>query len=122
MGRAYRSPPTVVVRAAHNLGPDRLVFNNVEFPMVRSWFQKCVQALKSSCGKSHKSRRRPRAGYKPWAEAFEDRTMPSAAGMLDPTFGVGGKVSTDVAPNPDPSFDSVSAMTLQTDGKIILAG
>src|SRR5882724_7266315 len=40
------------------------------------------------------------------------------AGDLDPTFGTGGKVSTDF----DPHFEAAAAVAIQTDGKIVAAG
>jgi uncharacterized delta-60 repeat protein len=65
------------------------------------------------CGFSRQPRRRsarPRL-----LEQLEDRLTPSA-GALDPTFGVGGKVTTDFAG----IFDV--AMALQADGKIVVVG
>src|SRR5215475_2223394 len=44
--------------------------------------------------------------------------MAAAAGGLDPTFGSGGKVTTNFFG----STDGASAIAVQTDGKIILAG
>jgi uncharacterized delta-60 repeat protein len=43
----------------------------------------------------------------------------TSTGELDATFGTGGTVVTDIGVD---SFDSVHAMTLQTDGKIIVVG
>jgi uncharacterized delta-60 repeat protein len=42
----------------------------------------------------------------------------AAAGELDPTFGVGGKVTTDVTPK----TDFVNGVTTQADGKVVVAG
>ena len=42
----------------------------------------------------------------------------AAPGDLDPTFGVGGKVTTDFGGNDDRSF----ALVLQPDGKLVAAG
>lgn len=42
-------------------------------------------------------------------------------GSLDPTFGSGGKVTTDF-PGPGASFDAANAVTVQSDGKILVSG
>ena len=42
----------------------------------------------------------------------------AAAGDLDPTFGVGGKVTTDIFGN----FDNAQSVAVQADGKIVAAG
>jgi uncharacterized delta-60 repeat protein len=49
-------------------------------------------------------------------EALEDRCVPSA-GMLDPTFGSGGTVSTSFGKSTE-----ADAMVIQPDGKIVAAG
>src|SRR3954471_2526926 len=43
---------------------------------------------------------------------------PQASGDLDPTFGTGGKVSTEFGS----TLDQVNAMVIQPDGKILAAG
>jgi len=43
----------------------------------------------------------------------------NSAGTLDASFGTGGKVTTDIGTT---SADGANAMTLQSDGKILLAG
>ncbi len=45
-------------------------------------------------------------------EPLEDRLTPTAAGSLDPTFGIGGRV---VIP-------SASAVAVEADGKILVTG
>jgi uncharacterized delta-60 repeat protein len=55
---------------------------------------------------------------KPRLEILEDRIL-LTAGDLDPTFGIGGKVVTDFGAG---SMNRVEALTLQPDGKILLAG
>ncbi len=51
---------------------------------------------------------------------LEDRTVPTA-GMLDPTFGVGGTVTTDFSRQVTvPTYDDARA--IQADGKIVVAG
>lgn len=58
---------------------------------------------------------RPRPALR--LEALEDRRTP-AAGALDPTFGTGGKVLTEIGPN----YDSADAVAVQPDGKLVVAG
>ncbi len=50
--------------------------------------------------------------------ASADDLAPEAAGDLDPSFGVGGKVTTDFFG----SLDVADAMAIQADGKIVAAG
>ncbi|HKZ02733.1 MAG TPA: hypothetical protein VJ180_10855, partial [Pyrinomonadaceae bacterium] len=52
------------------------------------------------------------------AVAFSIFTVEAADGDLDPTFGNGGKVSTDF----DGGSDQVNAIALQSDGKLLAAG
>src|SRR5437899_2102 len=53
-------------------------------------------------------------------QTLEDRTVPTA-GQLDPTFGVGGKVLTDIGMSIE-SIESARSVALQPDGKIVAAG
>ena len=46
------------------------------------------------------------------------RRVQATAGDLDTSFGIGGKVITDVSTN----FDEAHAVAVQTDGKIVVAG
>src|SRR5687767_11486935 len=55
--------------------------------------------------------------FRPWMEPLEDRTL-LTAGALDPTFGLGGKVTTDFSL----SADSGRSVAVQGDGKIVVAG
>ena len=50
--------------------------------------------------------------------ASADDLAPEAAGDLDPSFGIGGKVTTDFFGN----LDVADAMAIQADGKIVAAG
>jgi uncharacterized delta-60 repeat protein len=50
------------------------------------------------------------------------KAINAAAGDLDPTFGVGGKVTTDLSPNQFGTSDNANAVALQHDGKIVVAG
>lgn len=66
-------------------------------------------------------RNRVRSSARSFAEPLERRVM-LAAGDLDPTFGIGGKVTTEI-----PNFyiggaHHFNAMALQADGKIVVAG
>src|SRR3954451_11354266 len=64
-------------------------------------------------------RDRSRSRFLPRPEGLEDRTLLSP-GDLDPTFGLGGKVRTDIG---RPSNDFATAVTaVQADGKIVVAG
>src|SRR5262245_33511057 len=59
----------------------------------------------------------PRRSFRPRLEGLEDRTTPSAGGLLDPTFGSGG-----IAVNNFSSKETVADIALQSDGKILTAG
>ena len=52
-------------------------------------------------------------------ERLEDRTV-LAAGVLDPSFGIGGKVLTDFGYIETVTFDAAQAV--QVDGKTVVAG
>ena len=45
----------------------------------------------------------------------------AAAGDLDPTFGIGGKVMTDFVAGPA-TFETANDVVIQSDGKIVAAG
>jgi uncharacterized delta-60 repeat protein len=51
-------------------------------------------------------------------QASQGDIVPAAAGDLDPTFGSGGKVTTDFFGN----LDVADAVAIQSDGKIVAAG
>jgi uncharacterized delta-60 repeat protein len=53
-------------------------------------------------------------------EALEDRTLLNA-GDLDPSFGVGGLVTTEFLNGPSRA-DTAAAVAVQADGKIVVAG
>src|SRR4051812_18629395 len=61
--------------------------------------------------------RSPTSHLRPLLERLEDRTAPAVAGSLDATFG-GGTVTTDLSHAPD----SASAVALQPNGKVVVAG
>jgi uncharacterized delta-60 repeat protein len=61
--------------------------------------------------------RRGTAFHQPRLEALEDRCLLSA-GLLDPTFGTGGQVSTAVGAN----GSLANALAIQPDGKIVAVG
>src|SRR5579859_2206344 len=60
------------------------------------------------------SRTSPR--FCPQLERLEDRRLLNGGG-LDPTFGIGGRVITDLG-----QTDILYAMAIQTDGKIVAVG
>jgi uncharacterized delta-60 repeat protein len=62
--------------------------------------------------------RSPSFTFRPRLETMEDRTVPSA-GMLDPTFGNGGIVSTGINTG---SGDDARAVLVQPDSKIVAVG
>src|SRR5262245_1522703 len=62
-----------------------------------------------------KPARRPKLSL----ELLEDRVVP-AAGTLDPSFGIGGLVTTNFSQGSNPSYDAASAVA--ADGKIVVAG
>ncbi len=65
------------------------------------------------------------AGFRPRLEMLEDRTVLSPPGTLDPSFGVGGIVTTDFKLSDETSlndFAGLHPVALQTDGKIVVAG
>src|SRR5436190_6276261 len=51
-------------------------------------------------------------------ERLEDRLTPSTGGSLDPTFGSGGHVLSSFSNH----YDAADAVTVQADGKIVVAG
>jgi uncharacterized delta-60 repeat protein len=66
--------------------------------------------------------RRPRGANatplaRPRLEALEDRTTPSGGGLLNPTFGSGGVVNLPTATD-----NGASAVAVQPDGKVVVAG
>jgi uncharacterized delta-60 repeat protein len=69
------------------------------------------------------SRRVRRAGGRQRlaVEALEDRTIPSVAGTLDPSFGMDGLVTTDFLLK-RPSNDVGQSVAVQPDGKVVVLG
>jgi uncharacterized delta-60 repeat protein len=61
-------------------------------------------------------KRSPRPAFRPRLETLEDRLTPSG-GLLDPTFGSGGIVNL-----PSTTDFSASAVVVQPDGKVVIAG
>ena len=60
-------------------------------------------------------------GHRPRLEVLEDRWLPSA-GTLDPTFGLGGKVTTDFGLRTSDQEGYGYAVARQDDGKIVAVG
>src|SRR5438105_749409 len=99
---------------------------------LRGWQLLSQQAFGKQGGAqtSRTNRRRARLAL----EALEDRSLPSA-GALDPTFGTGGLVTTNLGPWRSPTSDVAAqfasgtgivqgphSVAVQSDGKIIVAG
>src|SRR5262249_30704498 len=61
---------------------------------------------------------RPRPCSRLSVELLEDRLTPSTGGSLDPTFGSGGQVLSSFTNN----SATANALTVQADGKIVIAG
>jgi uncharacterized delta-60 repeat protein len=61
---------------------------------------------------------RHRQTFRPTVEILETRSM-LAAGDLDTSFGIAGRVTTDFLEN---SLDRANAMAIQADGKIVVVG
>jgi uncharacterized delta-60 repeat protein len=61
--------------------------------------------------------RRFRRRCRPNLFALEGREVPAVVGGLDPSFGTGGKVTTDFG-----ATDTATGVAVQTDGKIVVAG
>jgi uncharacterized delta-60 repeat protein len=85
--------------------------------MVFVWWRGIVQRQLSGPSRESKDRRPRRlAGFRPQVEALEDRTL-LAAGILDPTFGTGGLVTTNL------TYTGQNSLAVQPlDGKIVVAG
>ncbi len=71
--------------------------------------------------------RAPSRGFRPQLETLEDRWCPTGGvfewadptgGGLDPTFGTGGQVLSSFSNH----YDAPNALTMQSDGKIVIAG
>lgn len=73
-----------------------------------------MSRLVSLLSRSKKSRRALQL------ERLEDRSL-LTAGMLDPTFGDGGQLLTNLVGS-SPSYDIASSAAVQADGKIVVAG
>jgi uncharacterized delta-60 repeat protein len=87
------------------------------------WFISSLRnKLAQSAGRAKRSRNRARC--RPRLEILEDRSVPSG-GVLDPTFGAGGAVTTDVASSGASYGSAVATYPKEgtaNDGKIVAAG
>jgi uncharacterized delta-60 repeat protein len=85
--------------------------------MLRSWISRMTKTLSRPTPRPRSLvRKTPR--FAPRVEAMEERQMLNAGG-LDPSFGLGGKVSLGI---PGGGIDEIKAVTRQNDGKIVVAG
>ena len=80
---------------------------------LSSW----LRSWKSPRARTSSGRPRHRAATRLAIEQLEDRTL-LTAGALDPTFGLGGKVTTDFGSRDDGAAGAV----VQPDGKIVAVG
>src|SRR6516165_10341103 len=76
-----------------------------------------VRWLRSALAPRPASRPRPFA-RRLTLESLEDRLTPSTGGLLDPTFGSGGRVLSSFSNN----WDEATAVVTQPDGKIVIVG
>jgi uncharacterized delta-60 repeat protein len=85
---------------------------------IAAWLRPLRAALTCTAPGRRSVRKRPDRCYRLGLEGLEDRTVPDAA-ALDPTFGPGGHVRTNV-----PGLDSLDpgAIAVQPDGQVIVAG
>src|SRR5262249_27236324 len=81
---------------------------------AHSWLRPLAARLPRTRG-----RRAPqRPAFRPRLEALEDRLTPSDGGLLDPTFGSGGIVTSSFSSSVDRARD----VLVQPDGKLVIAG
>jgi uncharacterized delta-60 repeat protein len=85
--------------------------------MVRTWLRRWLARPWSQAVPGGRAAGRRTACVRPRLEELETRTLLSA-GVLDSTFGVGGRVVTDFFQ----SSDRVRALAVQGDGKIVAVG
>jgi uncharacterized delta-60 repeat protein len=79
---------------------------------VSTW----LRPLAARLNRVRQRRPRPRPTFRPRVEGLEDRLTPSG-GLLDPTFGSGGTVNL-----PSTTDYGASAIVVQPDGKVVVAG
>jgi uncharacterized delta-60 repeat protein len=89
--------------------------NMVKLPLPRAG------TIRSARFGQRGSRSSRRPSYRPLLERLEDRCLLSA-GDLDTTFGTGGKVNADFGFAFGPTVDNAYAVTIQPDGKVVVAG
>jgi uncharacterized delta-60 repeat protein len=87
---------------------------------LRSWYFARAHTPSGNGGRRHK--RRPLLASRIGLEQLEDRCLLSA-GSLDPTFGIGGEVTTAFpSVSLEPTRSSAVSVAVQADGKIVVAG
>lgn len=87
--------------------------------MFRHWFAS-LPGLRQAVSRHDRRSARP-ARSRLEVEALEERSVPAAAGSLDPTFGTDGRVTTDFLLR-RPSTDEGQSVAVQTDGKVVVLG
>lgn len=90
--------------------------------MFRNWFAS-IPGLRPAVSRHDRRSVRPTGATRSLleVEALEDRSVPAAAGSLDPTFGTGGRVTTDFQLR-RPSSDEGRSVAVQPDGKVVVLG
>jgi uncharacterized delta-60 repeat protein len=91
--------------------------------LFSSWLRKCKGSIERRSALHQIRRRRSpacRTAPRLDIEVLEDRCLLSA-GALDPTFGTGGHVTTDLNVR-QPSWDYAQQVVVQDGGKIVVAG
>jgi uncharacterized delta-60 repeat protein len=82
---------------------------------LSSWIRCVVSSV--AIMRSHRPMSARRTGLRPFVEVLEDRLAPTA-GMLDPTFGTRGVITTAFGP-----ADNIgNSMAIDSNGKIVVAG
>src|SRR4051812_4671717 len=76
-----------------------------------------ARLLRSIFG-SRPTTRKPSPGRRLTVEPLEERNTPSTGGLLDPTFGSGGVVTSSFSTR----FDIAEDVLVQPDGKIVAGG
>jgi uncharacterized delta-60 repeat protein len=85
--------------------------------MILSWLGEHSRGRSERSQRPPYRERRARARFQPQLESLENRALLSSPGSLDPHFGTGGLVTTNLGGN-----DVAAAVAAQLDGKIVAVG